>query len=384
MQISRLDQRTAQSITFAIDSSTFSIVIADARLPDLPLIYVNRQFETLTGYAAEEIIGRNCRFLQGPDTNRDAVAEISDAISRRKPLMTNLLNYRKDGSTFWNRFQISPIFDEQGSLEGFMGIQVDMTLDAEDAAFQAERLKLETLGQIAGSVAHDLGNTLQPIRLMTEELADICTHLPEDLREQAKSYTSAILEQASIGASISKQFLTYSDPSTRSIVKEKALNLFVSAHRFASRLLPKKMIAVTELETGFDKSLTISIEANALNQALMNIFANAAKATGGEGSLWVSLREEPAADEYQQAEGDRQIRIDVRDNGCGIADADIGRVFDPFFTTRGAGEGSGLGLFAVSRLAREWGGSASIHSIPGEGTTVSLFVPARSGDSDDG
>jgi signal transduction histidine kinase len=149
-------------------------------------------------------------------------------------------------------------------------------------------------------------------------------------------------------------------------------------------MLPNKMLAVTEVETGFDKDLTVSIETNALSQALMNIFSNAAKATGGKGRIWVSLREEGGVCQSEQAEGDRQIRIDVRDNGCGISDQDIGRVFDPFFTTRIAGEGSGLGLYAVSRLAREWGGSVSIDSIPGEGTTVSLFVPARTGDRENG
>jgi PAS domain S-box-containing protein len=379
-----MDQRTAKLIKLAIDSSMFSIVISDASLPDLPLVYVNRQFEALTGYKAEEIIGRNCRFLQGPETNKNAISEISKAISRREPTTTNLLNYRKDGSKFWNRFQISPFFNEQGSLEGFMGIQVDMTFHVEDSYLRTERLKLETLGQIAGSVAHDFGNTLQPIGLFAEELSDICTHLPDDLREKAESYTAAILEQASIGSSISKQLLTYSNPSARSIAKENALDLFISAHRFATRMLPNKMLAVTEVETGFDKDLTVSIETNALSQALMNIFSNAAKATGGKGRIWVSLREEGGVCQSEQAEGDRQIRIDVRDNGCGISDQDIGRVFDPFFTTRIAGEGSGLGLYAVSRLAREWGGSVSIDSIPGEGTTVSLFVPARTGDRENG
>ena len=212
----------------------FSIAIAGAWLPDLPLVYVNKQFENVTGYLADEVVGRNCRFLQGPETSPEAVAEISHAIAHRKPVATNILNYRKDGSSFWNRFQMSPLFGKSGELDGYMGIQVDMTLDAINASNQAKRLKLETLGKIAGSIAHDLGNVLQPISLLGEELRDICRNLPPEYQTQAENCLSIILDQTSVGASITRRVLSYSVPNQQHIITENFLKVFSDACEFAS------------------------------------------------------------------------------------------------------------------------------------------------------
>lgn len=111
----------------ALASVADGITIADAIAPDRPLVYVNQGFARLTGYSIEETLGTNCRFLQGPDTDPAAVKAIRDAITNEQYCEVELLNYRKDGSPFWNRLSITPIRDELGNTTHFIGIQSDIT-----------------------------------------------------------------------------------------------------------------------------------------------------------------------------------------------------------------------------------------------------------------
>jgi len=118
----------------ALDVAAEGVTIADARLPDRPLIYVNKGFERMTGYAVAEVLGRNCRFLQGPETGAAAIAEIRAALAECRECLVEILNYRKDGSTFWNRLSITPVRDPSGEVTHFIGIQSDVTArrEAED------------------------------------------------------------------------------------------------------------------------------------------------------------------------------------------------------------------------------------------------------------
>lgn len=110
-----------------IDPSMQSVSLADATRPDCPLIYVNRGFEHLTGYTREECLGRNCRFLQGPETDPAAVKRIKLAIAAGEPLIVDLLNYRKDGTIFTNRLSLRPVRSAADELTHIVGIQSDIT-----------------------------------------------------------------------------------------------------------------------------------------------------------------------------------------------------------------------------------------------------------------
>lgn len=100
-----------------------SVVISDPSRADMPIIYVSNEFEAQTGYPPEEVLGRNCRFLQGPGTGPRAVQAIRDAIAAQAEITIDILNYRKDGSEFWNRLRIRPLFDDYGHLLYFAGAQ---------------------------------------------------------------------------------------------------------------------------------------------------------------------------------------------------------------------------------------------------------------------
>jgi PAS domain S-box-containing protein len=105
----------------AVAASSNGITISDSKLPDDPLIYVNRSFELMTGYSSEEVLGRNCRFLQGNDRNQSALLEVRAALREGRDCEVLLRNYRKDGTLFWNELRLSPVHDEWGRLVNFVG-----------------------------------------------------------------------------------------------------------------------------------------------------------------------------------------------------------------------------------------------------------------------
>jgi PAS domain S-box-containing protein len=143
----------------AMAATVEGITISDRRLPDNPLIYVNAGFETITGYTRDEVLGRNCRFLQGPESNDAARAEIRSAIQENRFCVVELKNYRKDGSLFWNRLSITPICDESGAVTHFIGVQSDITERVEsEARLRALTAELRRLNE---RLLHDLRTAAQ-------------------------------------------------------------------------------------------------------------------------------------------------------------------------------------------------------------------------------
>ncbi len=116
----------------AMDSAREGITISDATQPDNPLIYVNKGFTEMTGYSYEEVVGKNCRFLQGVDTDKSMVRLLHKGIQLHKIVQVEILNYSKTGKAFWNRLSVTPIFDEEGKLLHFIGVQEDVTVQREN------------------------------------------------------------------------------------------------------------------------------------------------------------------------------------------------------------------------------------------------------------
>ena len=143
IEFARRDASTDPFVS-AVRATRMPMLITDPGQPDNPIVFVNAAFSRLTGYAHHEIIGRNCRFLQGPATDMADVARIGAAIARREPIEVDLLNSKKDGELFWNRLLVSPVFDRDGELTYYFASQFDVTLEKEKLArVQADRDALE-------------------------------------------------------------------------------------------------------------------------------------------------------------------------------------------------------------------------------------------------
>jgi PAS domain S-box-containing protein len=114
-------------LTQILDSCVNGVTLADPDLEDMPIVYANKAFEDITGYTQEEIVGRNCRFLQGGDVNQPELPKLRAAIEKKEPVEVTLRNYRKNGELFHNRLVIKPLFDNKGQVVYFLGIQYDIS-----------------------------------------------------------------------------------------------------------------------------------------------------------------------------------------------------------------------------------------------------------------
>lgn len=158
---------------FIISKLKSSVTVVDATSPELPLMYVNEHFTSLTGYTYAESIGRNCRFLQGTDTDPETVTRIREALVKKQSIKVEILNYTKSGQKFWNELNIDPIFNESGDCLYFVGIQYDIT----ERKFAEQQLKLAastaektSRGQLEfiGKLNHELRTPLNGIMGMIE------------------------------------------------------------------------------------------------------------------------------------------------------------------------------------------------------------------------
>jgi two-component system phosphate regulon sensor histidine kinase PhoR len=140
----------------AVANARNGIIITDCTQPDQPIIYANAAFLQLTGYSAQEVMGRNCRFLQGPDTNHDTRASLRQAVDAGEAIRVEIKNYRKDGTPFWNDLLLSPLFDEAGALTHFVGTQRDIThRKALEAELEQERNALSRRVEERTKQLHD-------------------------------------------------------------------------------------------------------------------------------------------------------------------------------------------------------------------------------------
>lgn len=141
----------------AISHLPMGVVISDPTLPDNPIIFVNSGFTVMTGYTLAEVVGRNCRFLQGPETDPAVIAQLRQTIAQRQPFKGVLLNYRKDGRPFWNELTINPVFNSEGKLVNFVGLQADITARKQaEAALEQLRHQNELILNSAGEGIYGL------------------------------------------------------------------------------------------------------------------------------------------------------------------------------------------------------------------------------------
>jgi PAS domain S-box-containing protein len=208
----------------AIRSTPMPMVITDIHKADHPMVFVNEAFETMSGYSCDELIGRDCRFLQGPDTDPDAVRQIHEAIVEQRAIKIDLLNYRKDGSTFWNALHISPVRGETGKVEFFVGSMMEITHRVEAQQRIAEQ-KAAVETEVTARTA-DLERALEAKTVLAHEVdhrvKNNLTMIGALLRLQLRSLPDAaqrrsledMLERIDALASINRQ-LYQSDDITR-------------------------------------------------------------------------------------------------------------------------------------------------------------------------
>jgi len=224
--------------------------------------------------------------------------------------------------------------------------------------------RLESLGTLAGGVAHELNNTLVPVVALSKV---VLRHLPESSRDRANLQT--IVQASDRARDLVKQILAF---SRKQELRRETFDPAVVAAEALS-MLRASMPASIRLEQAFAAATLLQGDPGQLHQVIVNLVTNAMHAIGAaQGTITVSLETEPDG---------AHVRLSVSDTGCGMDEATRARIFEPFFTTKVVGQGTGLGLAVVHGIVTSHGGRIEVESAPGKGTRVSLLFPMRSADA---
>ncbi len=356
----------------AIESFVQGVCITDASRPDNPIVYANGGFRRMTGYAADEVGGRNCRFLQGPKTDPEAVERVRAAVRGGTACVVELLNYRKDGTTFWNALSVSPVHDDAGALTHFVAVQTDITpLKRLEQQFRQAQ-KMDAFGQLAGGVAHDFNNLLTVILGYSDMLL-------EGLRpgHPDREVVGEIHKAGERAASLTRQLLAF---SRQQLLEPKVLNLnavVADAETMLRRLLGEDVRFATATAPALRP---VKVDAGQMEQVILNLCVNARDAMPRGGQLTVETANADLDDEFSRSRPEvkpgRYVLLAVSDTGCGMPPDVQARVFEPFFTTKGPGKGTGLGLATVYGIVKQSGGFVYVYSEMGRGTTFRVYLPA--------
>lgn len=355
-------------LTRAVEQSPLSVVITD---PSGNIEYVNEQFCRLTGYSPGEVVGQNPRILQSGKTPRHTYDALWKTITRGEIWQGIFCNKKKDGTLYWEEAVICPIVDETGQISHYLGMNQDITAKRhlEDQLAQAQ--KLESIGRLAGGVAHDFNNALQIIMGYAEVALGFV-----DSQDRVHRMLREIHKAAERSAGVVRQLLTF---ARKDVIRPVALNLnehLAETHRMLQRLIGEEILL--ELRPGKDL-WPVLLDPSQVDQMVANMVINARDAIEHTGVITLET-ENVVLDERRKAgpvfvPKGQYVRLSVMDNGCGMDEQTVERIFDPFFTTKEVGKGTGLGLSTVYGIVKQNHGWIDVHSTPGRGTRFDLFFP---------
>ncbi len=402
----RMDSQI-RKMSRAIEQSPATIVITDVN----GLIeYVNPKFCQTTGYSAEEAIGKNPRVLKSGEMPADGYANLWETITAGKEWRGEFHNKRKDGSLYWEFASISPLFDKNGNISGYLAVKEDITdRKADEAELAKSRMELEkaytelkeaqlqifqqekmaSIGQLAAGVAHEINNPMGFISSNLTTLTKYIERLSEFItagdRALAESPVADLLKETRKRLKIdyimedARQLIIESLDGAgrvRRIVQdlksfsrvdnaEQALINLNEALETTINIAWNEIKYVAALNREFGDIPEIRCYPQQLNQVFLNLLVNAAHAMEGkQGSITVRTWSDGA-----------DILVSVADTGCGIPEDIRQRIFEPFFTTKEVGKGTGLGLSISYDIIRKHGGEISLESETGHGTTFIVRLP---------
>ena len=332
----------------------------------------NSGARAIKGYQDTEIIGHHfSRFYTEKDRAQGKPAAALAAALRDGKFEAEAQRVRKDGSLFWAHVLIDPIYNDAGEHVGFAKITRDVSdrkrgeeeLQLAQAALLQSQ-KLQALGELAGGIAHDFNNLMTVIRGST----DFLLKQPDLPAEKRNRYLHVMLETADRATSLTSQLLAF---ARRQPLEPEVIDLSVRLDALGE-MLQRTLGSTFDLQLDLSPALWhVEIDPTGLETALLNAVINARDAMPNGGRITVATKNIAGPD------GDL-VSLSISDTGEGIPPETLQRVFEPFFTTKPTGKGTGLGLSQIHGFAIQSGGSATIDSEVGRGTTVEIRLP-RSG-----
>jgi PAS domain S-box-containing protein len=355
----------------ALDVADDGIVISDATRPDAPIVYVSPSFERLVGYSADEILGTNCRMVQGPGTDRETVKEIALALQQGRVFQGEILNYRKDGTPFWNFLRIAPIRDASGRVTHHVGTQSDVTElhrsrerehELRDTVAHASRVR--TVAALGASLAHEVN---QPLAAIVANAEAALRFLGSGNAAEVHDALEAIRDDARRAGEIILR-------AHRLVRKQSAAAEAVDAGRVAADVLDFTRVRLRHagVKAALDAPAVLPLvhaDPIQLYQAILNLVVNAIEA--------MEANPPQAARELRvglRAQGSG-VRVTVTDSGPGADDESLFRMARTFHTTKD--RGTGLGLLVTRSLVEAHGGRLDVARNRGRGLTFTIHLPGE-------
>jgi PAS domain S-box-containing protein len=333
--------------------------------------YVNPAFERTTGFSQSEVIGRNPNILQSGEHGEAFYQDLWATIKGGKVWKGRFINRTKDGAILHEDAVISPVRDSRGSIVNFVAVKRDVT---QELALQQQLLhaqKMEAIGILAGGIAHDFNNLLQ----VTSGFSELLLAGKDESDPEYKDLMK-ILRAARNGADLVQRLLTFSRKVEPAPVP---LNLNRQVHdveRLLRRTIPK-MIAI-ELDLSDDVS-NIFADPTQMEQLLMNLALNARDAMPEGGILRMVTRnvtlDRDFCSSYVGVKPGQYVALTVSDTGHGMDAETLNHIFEPFYTTKELGRGTGLGLAMVYGIVKQHDGLIVCQSSTGEGTSFHVYLP---------
>jgi PAS domain S-box-containing protein len=357
-----------ERLAIAIHQAAEVVMITDA---GGIIQYVNPAFESVTGFSRLEAIGQNPRILSSGKHGPDFYAQLWEMISSGQSWQGRLVNKRKDGTLFVEDATISPVRDATGTVVSYVAVKRDVTreLDLQTQLFGAQ--KMESVGRLAGGVAHDFNNMLGVI-LGNAELAMARADVSDSLRDELEEIHQAALRSASLTG----QLLAF---ARRQTIEPRVLDLndAVAGMLKMLRRLIGEDIALAWVPGA--ALWPVLVDPTQLDQVLANLLVNARDAIGAAGRVTIETSNVAIDPEYCATHAGfrpgEYAMLAVSDDGQGMTREVLDHLFEPFFTTKAQGVGTGLGLATVYGIVKQNNGFINVYSEVGHGATFRIYLP---------
>ncbi|MFZ0828565.1 MAG: PAS domain S-box protein [Verrucomicrobiia bacterium] len=354
----------------ALEAAANSIILTDTAGK---ILFANKAFCAMTGYAPEEILGKTPDFLRSGKHDPDFFRELWETILMGRVWQGELINRRKDGTLYHEEMTITPIQEPNGEITHFIAVKEDITQRKKFKEQLHHMQKMEAVGQLAGGVAHDFNNLLTVIHGNTQLVLMDESQLNEENRQCLKQVTEAT-ERA---GNLTRQLLAF---GRKQDIQFQPLNLNDVIRNF-TKMLKRVIGEHITLRCGYAEDLPpIDADVGMIEQILINLIVNARDAMSEGGSIVVTTEaldiDAAYVDTHPEARPGQVVCVTVSDTGTGIYPEYLPRIFEPFFTTKEAGKGTGLGLAMVYGIVKQHQGWIEVSSQTGYGTTFKIFLPA--------
>ena len=353
----------------AVEQVNESIIITDA---DGIIRYVNAAFEALSGFPRDRILGANPHEIKVSTDLSDPATELWDALNHEQSWTGYIRHRKSSGQVCEIEATVSPILHESGFVNSYVTVMRDVTNEVRLERQLRQVQKMEAIGTLAGGIAHDFNNILTPIIIYSEmALYD----LPED--NSLRYPLEQIIQASNRAKDLVKQILAFSRQDEQELRPMRVSTIVKEALRLLRASIPTTIEIRQTIPVEVGSILADPVQ---IHQILMNLCTNAAHAMRTKGGvLGITLEDVTLDPETSASLGDIKagsyVRLMVSDTGHGMTSDVLERVFDPYFTTKKQGEGTGMGLAVVHGIVKRHRGAIAIRSEPDAGTVVQVYFP---------